>query len=78
MTEVDRVIDWIETNQISQPELARTLGMSYDGLYQALHVRRRLSSGFKFRFLARYGEGMARSLFEVPSPLANPTRQLHN
>lgn len=78
MNEVDRVLDWMQTNNISQPELARALGMGYDGLYKTLQVRKRLSSGFKFRFLARYGSQTARNLFEVPTPLASPTRQLHN
>lgn len=74
MTEVDRMIEWLQANDISLPRLARTLGMSYDGVYQVLHVRRRLSGGFKFRFAARYGMTTARAIFDVPHD-AVPTRQ---
>lgn len=74
MTEVDRVLEWLQASDISLPELARSLGMSYDGVYQVLHVRKRLSGGFKFLFAARYGMATARSLFDVPSS-AVPTRQ---
>jgi hypothetical protein len=38
--------------------------MSYDGMYQILVVRERVSPGFKMRFIARFGKEAADAIFD--------------
>ena len=64
MTELDKLLEWMEKNNHSRASLANAIGMSYDGITQILYVRRRLSPGFKLRFIQCFGQETAKSIFE--------------
>lgn len=70
MTELERLTTWIESNGYTTRKLATELGMSFDGVYQVLYYRKRISPGFKLRFTERFGTQIANEIFDatiVPS-----------
>lgn len=67
MTEIDRLVAWLDEQHINMPMLAREINMSYDGVYQVLYVRKKLSDGFKLRFLTRFGNDVSGEIFEMPT-----------
>lgn len=69
MTEIERIRKWMHETGHTVSSLAKELGMSYDGTYQVLSVRERLSNGFKFRFINRFGIDAAAEVFDL-SPAA--------
>jgi hypothetical protein len=67
MSELERLQEWMETNDYTIKSLAAETGMSYDGMYQILRARGRISPGFKLRFAERFGGDVARDLFDKPA-----------
>lgn len=64
MTELERLMAWMESCGYSVRGLANETGMSYDGMYQILYARKRVSPGFKVRFIARFGKEIADTIFD--------------
>lgn len=64
MTEIQRIRKWMDETGYTVSSLAKEIGMSYDGTYQVLSVRERLSNGFKFRFINRFGIETAKAVFD--------------
>lgn len=62
--ELDRLLKWINDNNLTTGSLADALGMSYDGVYQVLYVRKNVSPGFRMRFIERFGKQVADNIFE--------------
>lgn len=66
MSEIERLTQWMKDNDVSMVSLASEIGMSYDGVYQVLHWRKRVSPGFKLRFIERFGSAVADTIFDKP------------
>lgn len=66
MNEVERLLIWMKRQNLSKRDLAAEIGMSYDGVYQILSWRKRISPGFKLRFIERYGSLVASEIFDRP------------
>ena len=64
MSEQDRLLRWMNENGYSISSLAQETQMSYDGMYQTLHVRKRISAGFRVRFMERFGSEVAAQIFD--------------
>lgn len=64
MNEIERLEQWMATNGYSISALADAIGMSYDGVYQVLRVRRRASTTLKWKFIYCFGEDTAKAIFE--------------
>lgn len=64
MSEQDKLLQWMNENGYTVSTLAQETQMSYDGMYQALHVRKRISAGFRVRFTERFGSSVAAQIFE--------------
>lgn len=60
--EVAALEAWMTGQGMSLPDLARELGMSYDGVYQSLRWRGRVSTGMQLRLIRRYGEAQAHAI----------------
>lgn len=67
MSELERLEQWIIDNNLSTASLATEIGMSYDGVYQIRTWRKKISPGFKLRFIERFGSVVADSIFDKPS-----------
>lgn len=70
--ETQRLLDWMAGQGFSVRKLAAETGMSYDGMYQILHARRRVSPGFKVRFIDRFGKEVADTIFDSPLAAQEP------
>lgn len=66
MNEVERLANWMHAEGHNVTTLAAAVGMSYDGVYQILNVRGRVSPGFKLRFIQVYGADVAAAIFDAP------------
>ena len=66
MNEAERLTNWMHEHGHSITTLAAAVGMSYDGVYQILNVRGRVSPGFKLRFIQAFGTDVAASIFDAP------------
>lgn len=75
MTEIERIRIWMDKTGHTVSSLAKELGMSYDGTYQVLNVRKHVSNGFKFRFINCFGIDAAAKVFDLSST-ASPTSTL--
>jgi hypothetical protein len=64
MSEQDKLLRWMDENGFSISSLAQETQMSYDGMYQTLHVRKRISAGFRVRFIERFGADVAATIFD--------------
>ena len=75
MTDVERLSAWMDHNDYNMKRLADELGMSYDGVYQALTVRKRVGEAFKWRFAQRFGMDVAERVFAASEsiPLPQPS-----
>lgn len=62
--EAQRLVDWMDLQGYTVRKLAGETGMSYDGMYQILHARGRVSPGFKVRFIDRFGKEVADTIFD--------------
>lgn len=71
MSEKERIFQWMDVAGHTISSLAKEIGMSYDGVYQALNVRERVSDGFKLRFINRFGIGAASQVFDLAVAAAN-------
>jgi hypothetical protein len=72
MNEVEQLREWIK-NDHTTSSLAKSMGISYDGVYQALNVRGvhgYLSAEFKWRFLLTFGADEALAIFDIESVAA--------
>lgn len=73
MNEVQRLKKYMDDNGYSIRGIAEALGMSYDGMYQALFVRGaksgRVSGNLKWRFAQRFGADVADDVF--PTDISN-------
>lgn len=65
--EVNKLKEWMELSGHSLSSLAKAMGYSYDGVYQALNVRSYLSPHFKWRFAQVFGWETASELFDQES-----------
>lgn len=77
MNEVTRLHAWMEKHAYTKRQLADRMGMSYDGVYQTLKVRKSCSPEFKWRFAEAFGWEEAQSIFgtqQAPSskPVPHP------
>ena len=59
---------WMDGRGLSLPDFARELGMSYDGVYQSLRWRGRVSTGIKLRFIETFGIDEAKAVFNGSTP----------
>ena len=66
MPEHARIQQWIEKNGLSTNALAKEVGMSYIPVFRMMRGDRRISDGFKLRFISRYGIEVAETLFDLP------------
>ena len=75
MADVERLTAWMDRNGYSMKRLADELGMSYDGVYQALIVRKRVGEAFRWRFARRFGMDVAERVFAASEsiPLPQPS-----
>lgn len=69
MDEVKKLRLWMKENGYSTSHLAKAMGYSYDGVYQALNVRKYLSANFKWSFQETFGHDEANKIFDAPQPL---------
>ena len=82
MSEKERIRQWMDVAGHTISSLAKEIGMSYDGVYQALNVRGRVSDGFKLRFINRFGIAAATEVFDLtpgngaPTPTLAPVAEL--
>lgn len=70
MNEVERLKQWMDRNDHTLKSLARCVGMSYHGVQQVVNHRKRISPGFRLRFIQAFGAEVADSIFDTlePSP----------
>lgn len=66
--EVAALETWMEQRGLTLPDFAKELGMSYDGVYQSLRWRGRVSTGIKLRFIEAFGMDEARTIFNGSTP----------
>lgn len=66
MSEVERLEQWMQENNYTNRTMAEAVGMSYDGFYQILW-RKKVSPGFKLRFIVRFGAAAADQIFDKPA-----------
>ncbi len=66
MSELEKLIAWMEANNYDFNSLADAVQMSHDGVYQILYVRQRTSPGFRERFAYRFGHEVATAIFDPP------------
>lgn len=72
--EAQRLISWMDLQGYSIRKLAGETGMSYDGMYQILHARGRVSPGFKVRFINRFGKEIADTIFDSTLTVQEPVQ----
>ncbi|MCC6455177.1 MAG: hypothetical protein IT328_09570 [Caldilineaceae bacterium] len=69
MNEVEQLREWMEEKGYSTSDLAKAMGFSYDGVYQALKVRKYFSANFKWCFQETFGSEEASKVFATnPQP----------
>lgn len=68
MEEIAKLKSWMNESGHSLSSLAKAMGYSYDGIYQAVNVRSFLSPHFKWRFAQVFGWEVAQQLFDQPEP----------
>ena len=66
MNEIERLQTWMENHRYNQTKLAEEIGMSESGLSHVINGRKRLSPGFKLRFMQRFGVDAANAIFDTP------------
>lgn len=64
MSEQDKLQRWMDDNGYTISSLAQETQMSYDGMYQTLRARKRISAGFRVRFTERFGFDIAAQIFD--------------
>lgn len=64
MSEQDKLQRWMDENGYTISSLAQETQMSYDGMYQTLRFRKRVSAGFRVRFMERFGSDVAAQIFD--------------
>lgn len=72
--EVAALRAWMEAHAYTIRQLADRMGISYDGVYQALKVRESCSPEFKWRFAEAFGWEEAERVFGVERT-SQPDRQ---
>lgn len=73
MSEVERLRAWMTQHNYNTTKLAAETGMSLSGVHQILCVRKRVSPGFKLRFIGRFGVAVANEIFDTPVAVAPET-----
>lgn len=63
MDEREKLLKWMADNKITKRHMADRMSFSYDGIYQAIEVRRYFSPEFKWRFQEAFGKEAATSIF---------------
>ena len=66
MSEIERLDNWMRERGYSKRTMAEAVGMSYDGFYQ-IFWRKKISPGFKLRFINRFGAEAADRVFDKPA-----------
>lgn len=67
----ERLQRWMDEQGHTTTSLAQAVGMSYDGVYQVVHARGRISPGFQIKFIQAFGLDEAHRLF-VPESVCEP------
>jgi hypothetical protein len=63
-SELEKLLEWMKVEGHDYNSLAAAVGMSHDGVYQILYVRKRISPGFKVRFTERFKEEVSKTIFD--------------
>lgn len=73
MKSQDKLKAWMNENGYSYGTLAHELGFSETYVFKLMAGTKPLGSGFKLRFLLRFGNYEASKLFDTAPRLAQPT-----
>ncbi len=74
MNEQEKLRRWMEAHEYTSSSLAAEVGMNYVSVFRMFKAERPLSSGFKLRFIERFGSNVAESIFDSSIAQNNGSR----